>query len=166
MNFSKPFNRYLGHPVPQPSIPKYTDTLWAKVRPPLLLKFLAQEGPSQTHQDTATEGQPGTESFQFLSTPQTLSHSSSYPNSYRRELVSQEYRLVKGTSHSQTAGPANTRDNQVVRGKGKNISNRNQGFLASLETHSPTTVSPCTTTHQKKQDYDLKITSHDDDRGL
>jgi hypothetical protein len=30
----------------------------------------------------------------------------------------------------------------MVRGKGKNISNRNQGYLASSEPSSPSTVSP------------------------
>ena len=30
----------------------------------------------------------------------------------------------------------------MAKGKGKNISNRNQGYLASSETSSPTTVSP------------------------
>jgi hypothetical protein len=39
--------------------------------------------------------------------------------------------LEGGTSHkSETARSATTRDNQMVRGKGKNISNRNQGYLA------------------------------------
>ena len=43
---------------------------------------------------------------------------------------------------SETARPTNTRDNQMARGKHKNISNRNQGYLASLEPSSPTTASP------------------------
>jgi hypothetical protein len=43
---------------------------------------------------------------------------------------------------SETARPANTRDNQMMTGKGKNISNRNQGYLATSEPSSPTTVSP------------------------
>ena len=42
-----------------------------QVRPPLLLKFLAQEGPTQSHQDTGTKEQPGTGSFWFLSAPQS-----------------------------------------------------------------------------------------------
>ena len=66
-------------PVPQLSIPKSHQEraglpgvlthLWAQVRPPLLLKFLAQEGPTQSHQDTGTKEQPGTGSFWFLSAP-------------------------------------------------------------------------------------------------
>ena len=43
---------------------------------------------------------------------------------------------------SETARLADTRDNQMVRGKGKNISKRNQGYLASSEPSSHTTVNP------------------------
>ena len=35
-----------------------------------------------------------------------------------------------------------TRDNQMARGKYKNISNRNQGYLASSESSSPIITSP------------------------
>ena len=54
----------------------------------------------------------------------------------------------------ETARPANTRDNRMARGKGKNISNRNQGYLAS-ETSSPTTASPGYHNTPEKQDSDL-----------
>jgi hypothetical protein len=57
---------------------------------------------------------------------------------------------------SETARPANTRDNQVARGKGKNLSNRNQGYLASSETSSLTTASPGYSKTPQKQDSDLK----------
>jgi uncharacterized membrane protein YcaP (DUF421 family) len=43
-----------------------------------------------------------------------------------------------------------------VRGKCKNISNRNQVYLASLEYNSPTTVSPEYPNIPEKQDSDLK----------
>jgi hypothetical protein len=43
--------------------------LRAQVRPPLLLKFLVQEGPTQSKQETGTEEQPGTGSFLFPSVP-------------------------------------------------------------------------------------------------
>ena len=43
---------------------------------------------------------------------------------------------------SETARPTNTRDNDMARSKGRNISNRNQGYLASSEPSSLTTVSP------------------------
>jgi hypothetical protein len=54
----------------------------------------------------------------------------------------------------------------MVRGEHKNISNRKQGCLASSEPNSPTIASPGYTITSEKQDADLKITSHDDDRGL
>jgi hypothetical protein len=64
---------------------------------------------------------------------------------------------------SRKARPANTRDNQMFRGKGKKVSNRNQGYLASSESSSPTTVNPAYPNTPEKQDSDLKIISHDDD---
>jgi hypothetical protein len=67
---------------------------------------------------------------------------------------------------SETATPANTRDNRMTRVKGKNISNRNQVYLASSQSSFPTTSSSGNTNTPEKQDSDLKITSHDDDRGL
>jgi hypothetical protein len=54
----------------------------------------------------------------------------------------------------------------MVGGKLKNISNRNQGYLASIEHISPIIASPGHTISLKKQDSDLKIISHDDNRGL
>jgi hypothetical protein len=55
----------------------------------------------------------------------------------------------------------------VARGKGKNISNKNQGYLASSEPSSPTTSSPGYPSTTEKQDLGLKIISYDDDdRGL
>ena len=57
---------------------------------------------------------------------------------------------------SETARPANTRDNQMARGKGKNISKRNQGYLVSSKPSSPTTVSPGYPNTPEKQDSDLK----------
>ena len=44
----------------------------------------------------------------------------------------------------------------MMRGKGKNISNRNQGYLESSEPSSPTTVSPGYPNTPGKQDFDLK----------
>jgi hypothetical protein len=44
----------------------------------------------------------------------------------------------------------------MVRDKGKNISNRKQGYLASSEPNSPTTVSPGYSNSPEKQDSDLK----------
>jgi hypothetical protein len=44
----------------------------------------------------------------------------------------------------------------MARGKCKNRSNRNQGYLASSEQNSPTIVSPGYTITPEKQDMDLK----------
>jgi hypothetical protein len=43
-----------------------------------------------------------------------------------------------------------------LRGKGKSISNRNQGYFASSEPGSPTTVNPGYANTPDKQDTDLK----------
>jgi hypothetical protein len=43
-----------------------------------------------------------------------------------------------------------------VKGKHKNIRNRNQGYLASSELSSPTTVSPGYPNTPEKEDSDLK----------
>jgi hypothetical protein len=57
-----------------------------------------------------------------------LYHSSSYPNSSRenwspRNTDTEACR--RDNSQSETARPANTKDSQMVKGKGKNIRNRN-----------------------------------------
>ena len=44
----------------------------------------------------------------------------------------------------------------MVRGKHKNRSNRNQGFLTASEPNSPTMANPGYTTTPEKQDKDLK----------
>jgi hypothetical protein len=51
----------------------------------------------------------------------------------------------------------------MVKGKGKDISNKNQGYMASSEPSCPTTANPGYPNIPEKQDSDLKITSHDDD---
>ena len=66
---------------------------------------------------------------------------------------------------SETARSVNTRDNQMVRGKHKNISNRNQSYLATSESSYPTTASPRYPKMSEKQYSDLK--SHlMNDKGL
>jgi hypothetical protein len=44
----------------------------------------------------------------------------------------------------------------MVKAKGKNISNRNQGYLSSSESSSPKTASPRHPNTLEKQDLDLK----------
>jgi hypothetical protein len=57
-----------------------------------------------------------------------------------RSTDTQAFRMNK--PQSETAIPANTRDNQMAKGKGKNIGKGNQVYLVSSETRSPTTASP------------------------
>ena len=59
-----------------------------------------------------------------------------------------EIRSHKHKHHQQNT--RNRRDNQMARGKGKNISNRDQGYLASSEPSSPTTVNPGNSQHTRK----------------
>ena len=66
----------------------------------------------------------------------------------------------------ETARATNTRDYQMVKGKHKKLTNRNQGYMASSEPSYPTTASLEYPNTLEKQDLDLKITSHDADRGL
>jgi beta-lactamase class A len=55
----------------------------------------------------------------------------------------------------ETARTSNTRDYQKVKGKHKNLTNRNQDYLASKPS-IPTTVSPGYSNTLEKQDSDLK----------
>jgi hypothetical protein len=56
----------------------------------------------------------------------------------------------------ETATTSNTRDYQMVKGKHKNLNNRNQDYLESSEPSTPTTTSPGYPNRQEKQDMDLK----------
>jgi hypothetical protein len=64
---------------------------------------------------------------------------------HRRDKLKQE-----------TERPINTRDNQMVKVKYKNLTNRNQGYMASSEPSCPTTASPEYPNTLEKQDLDLK----------
>jgi hypothetical protein len=57
---------------------------------------------------------------------------------------------------SEAARPVNNRNNQMARDKGKNISNRKQGYLTSSEPSSSTTASPGYLNTLEKKDSDLK----------
>jgi hypothetical protein len=65
--------------------------------------------------------------------------------------LNQDYRL-----QSDIVRVGRTRNNQMTGGKHKNISNRNQGYLASSEPNSPTTASPRYSITMENQDFDLK----------
>jgi hypothetical protein len=56
----------------------------------------------------------------------------------------------------ETARTSNTRDYQMVKGKCKNLTNRNQDYLPSSEPTTNTTSSPGYPNTQEKQDSDLK----------
>jgi len=58
-----------------------------------------------------------------------------------------------GSSHCQR--PANTRDNQMARGKHRNL-NRNQDYLASSELSSPIKANTGYPNRMEKQNLDLK----------
>jgi hypothetical protein len=64
--------------------------------------------------------------------------------------------LTGQTSYSQRQQDQLTPQITGWRGKYKNISNRNQGYLASSKLSSPTTTSPGYTNTLEKQDSDLK----------
>ena len=57
---------------------------------------------------------------------------------------------------TETARTSNTRDDQKAKGKCKNLTNRNQDYLASSEPSTPTTASPGYPDTREKQDLDLK----------
>jgi hypothetical protein len=59
--------------------------------------------------------------------------------------------LAGETSQSEAEKLANTRDNQTSRGKDKNISNRNQEYLASSEPVLPPQQALKNPTHQKSK---------------
>jgi hypothetical protein len=63
---------------------------------------------------------------------------------------------MRDKAQSKTARAANTKDKQMARGKGKNISSRNKGYLASSEPSSPTTASPGYPNTPENQNSDLK----------
>jgi hypothetical protein len=67
---------------------------------------------------------------------------------------------------SETARSANTGDNHMVRGKGKNINNKNQGNLASSWTQFFHHRETCISQQTRKARHWFKITSHDEDRVL
>jgi hypothetical protein len=102
---------------------------------PLLLEFLEKEGPAQSHQNTEPRNSWGQDSSSFLlhpradtvpqfSIPKFLLKRTGLPG----VLTKQACR--KDKPQSETARQANTRDNKMARGKDKEISNRNQGYLA------------------------------------
>ena len=140
--------------------------LKAQVRPPLLLKFLAQEWPAQSHQDMGTKERPGIRSFQFATAPQswpcaTALHTQILPreNWSPRSADTQTFRRHK--PKSETARPANTRDNQEQEHK-----QQKPMLLGIIRTQFFHHSESWTPQHIRKARFWFKITSHDEDRGL
>ena len=72
------------------------------------------------------------------------------------EIGPQAHTHRRGKLQPVTAGPTNTRENQMAKGKCGNVANRNQGNMAPFEPNSPTTASPKYPNTPGKQDMDLK----------
>ena len=66
----------------------------------------------------------------------------------------QAYRMDK--LKPEAARPTNTRDNQMLKGKCRNLTNRNQGYMSSSEPCPPTTANPGHPNTPEKQDLYLK----------
>lgn len=66
----EPIMWHSGHIIPKyfherAGLPGLMTHLWAKERPPFLLKFLAQEEPAQSHQDTKPRNSQGQDHSSF-----------------------------------------------------------------------------------------------------
>ena len=73
---------------------------------------------------------------------------------------------MRDNHQPETAKPTNTRDNQIVKGKYRNVTNRNQGNMAPSKLNSPTTTCPEYPYTTEKARFGFKITAHDADRWL
>jgi len=68
----------------------------------------------------------------------------------------QQVRNIRSRHETGTSRPANTKDNHMVRGKRKTISNRSQYTLSSSEPGSPTRASSGYTNTPENQEAELK----------
>ena len=79
-----------------------------------------------------------------------LLHSPLCTGPTRRELGSREFwhrltgpqEVQAPVRNTETTELCNTKSNKMAKGKHKNPTNKNQGYLASSEASSPTTASP------------------------
>jgi hypothetical protein len=89
----------------------------------------------------------------------------------RTHLEPQDHRITGSQDHrkdrlqSETARAVNNRDNQMARGKLKNIRNKNHD-LATSEPNSLTTKSSGYPHHTYKARFRPKLSFHEDDRRL
>jgi hypothetical protein len=73
------------------------------------------------------------------------------PRESRSQKSTEREAYRRDKPQSETARPSNIRDNQMARGKGKNISNRNQSYLASSDPSFPQEQDLDTPRHQKSK---------------
>ena len=104
-------------------------------------------GSFQNHQDTETKEQPGTGSFWFPSAlrswPCTTALHTQIPPGENWSPRSTDTQVCRREEpQSEIIRPTNTRENQMARVKGKNISNRSQGYLAQNPVLSLLLLSP------------------------
>jgi hypothetical protein len=104
-------------PVPKHSIPKYHQEraglqrvpthLWAQLRSPFLLKILAQEGPTNSHQNTRTKEQLGQDPSSFQLYPRANPVPQLFITKFFPERTDLSgvltHRFAGGTSHSKTS---------------------------------------------------------------
>jgi hypothetical protein len=74
---------------------------------------------------------------------------------HRRDKLKQE-----------TARPSNTRDKQRMKGKHRNFTNKNQGYMSSSKTQFSHNINSWIPKHTGKARLGFKIISHDADRRL
>ena len=142
----------LHHPRPKyhqerAGLPGLLTCLWAHLRPPLLFRGTSHESSGQKNWGASWDKiHPASICFRSwfhdtaLHTQIPLGESWS-PRSTEKHACSGD------KPQSETARPPITRDNQMARGKGKNTSNRNQGYLATSEISSATKARADTPTH-------------------
>lgn len=144
----------------------------SEMRQPLFLQKLSStETERSTHGSGTLEWLGKDPSGLHLHAALRLFHSPPNTSSAKKELVSQEcwHRLIdlqEGQAPVRDSKTTNTRDNCMAKGKPKKLTNRNQGYLATSVPSSPITASLQYPNTPEKQELDLKITSHDTDRGF
>ena len=96
--------------------------------------FMTQDQRSSLGQDPGFHLHPGADPVSQLSIPKFFQERTGSS----RSANTQACRMDK--PQSETTRPANTRDNQMARGEGKNISSRNQDYLVSSRHQMDTVV--------------------------
>lgn len=118
---------------------------------------------SQDHRSLVTPGSQGPKGSltpRSSDTPRISGLQDPKITGSQRHLDLEEFRHNqdhrKNRLHSDITRAGSTRDNQMAGGKCKNISNRNQGYLASSEPNSSTITSPGYPNTLERQDSEIK----------